>query len=994
MKKRVWVWLMTLIMIVTMVPASAFAADEPADASPYTVTNQDAIQPDQTGGVYLNKQLELDSNGEGYITLETYVEGKVKTSSKAVDFIMVLDMSTSMRESFSKQQTTYTEVYTLDKDDSYYVRTDYGYTEVEWCDKCNAWTDRCWGVIFHHSGNKYTPRTAAGQAGTQFYTAKTVASMTRLEALKSAATNFVGTVASDTGDHRIALVGFENDTSILTGDPVQSAFKDASDNETGLKNIIGGISIDDLKPATEHGKGLELAERILAADTSTDRERVVILFTDGEPEPYGSSDWASRIVSGAVNSAYKLKNTHNASVYCISVLPGAASAGTSNMDKYMNYVSSNYKNAKYDGAYSGTNKNSIIKAITPGEGTYGGKYYQVASDMAKLEEIFGSISSDVQKIELDEETIVTDVMSEYFTVNGAAGDVQLYVSPYTGEDSDGAAQFGERAAAEGVTASIENGVVSVSGFDFEPVMNNDDGTAKSGKMLTIVVPVKLDAEATAGMSGETVPSNNTEEAKASIINDDATVAEFAIPAVTLPKEKIVITANSGTKVYNGTALKNAGYTYTEGVLADGDVLTAVVEGSQTDAGTSANVIKSVTVMRDGKDVTANYTIATADGSLTVTKRVVILTSGSAEKEYDGTPLTRDEIFIDGDGFAEGEGAVYDVTGSQLDCGSSSNKFEYELNEGTKAENYVITVKEGTLTVVPVGTEILIKAEDGTKMYDGTALTNDGYTFTEDILVEGDVLTAVVEGSQTNVGEAVNEVTSYKVMRGDVDVTDNYKIATSDGKLTVTPRVIALTSASDKKFYDGTPLTNDEITVSGDGFAEGEGLVFTVAGTVTNVAEGVVENEFTYEAAEGTNLANYEIETAFGTLEIAPATLIVTADNKTKTQGEENPVLTGTITGFVNEETAETALTGKADYTTTADKNSPVGEYPIKAAQGSLEAVNGNYVFEYVDGTLTVVAPPADNSTQTGDDFNPWAYGGIALMAMVAAITAYARRQRQ
>ncbi|MBP3384260.1 MAG: VWA domain-containing protein, partial [Firmicutes bacterium] len=871
MKKRVWAWLMTLIMIVTMVPASAFAADEPADASPYTVTNQDAIQPDQTGGVYLNKQLELDSNGEGYITLETYVEGKVKTSSKAVDFIMVLDMSTSMRESFSKQQTTYTEVYTLDKNDSYYVRTDYGYTEVEWCDNCNAWTDGCWGVISHHSGDKYTPRTAAGQAGTQFYTAETVASMTRLEALKSAATNFVGTVASDTGDHRIALVGFENDASILTGDPVQSAFKDASDNETGLKNIIGGISSYDLEPATEHGKGLELAESILAADTSTDRERVVILFTDGEPEPNNSSSWSSDIVSGAVNSAYKLKNTHNASVYCISVLPGAASAGTSYMDKYMNYVSSNYKNAKYEGTYSGTNKDSIINAITPGEGTYGGKYYQVASDMAKLEDIFGSISSDVQKIELDEETIVTDVMSEYFTVNGAAGDVQLYVSPYTGEDSDGAAQFGERTAAEGVTASIENGVVSVSGFDFEPVMNNDDGTAKSGKMLTIVVPVKLDAEATEGMSGETVPSNNTEEAKASIINDDATVAEFAIPAVTLPKEKIVITANSDTKVYDGTALKNAGYTYTEGVLADSDVLTAVVEGSQTDAGESANVVASYKVMRGDVDVTDKYDITTVKGTLKVTPRPVTLTSATDSKVYDGTALTNDKITVSGDGFVKGEGASYDVTGSQLDAGSSDNTFTYKLNVGTKAENYNITTEEGTLTVTNRANpyEITVEANSGEYLYDGEEKTAEGFK-TLAFTLNGQTYSAsglTAKTTETDAGTyPVNVVGTAVVKDADGnDVTDQFKVTIVNGSLTINKRVVTLTSATDSKQYDGTPLKNANVAVDGDGFADGEGSAYTVTGSQTLV--GSSENYFTYELNAGTNADNYEISTANGTLTV-------------------------------------------------------------------------------------------------------------------------------
>ena len=64
-------------------------------------------------------------------------------------------------------------------------------------------------------------------------------------------------------------------------------------------------------------------------------------------------------------------------------------------------------------------------------------------------------------------------------------------------------------------------------------------------------------------------------------------------------------------------------------------------------------------------------ISTIDGKFTVTPHKVILTSGSAEKEYDGTPLTNATVTVSGSGFAAGEGAVYDVTGSQTEAGSSA-----------------------------------------------------------------------------------------------------------------------------------------------------------------------------------------------------------------------------------------------------------------------------------------------------------------------------------
>ena len=122
----------------------------------------------------------------------------------------------------------------------------------------------------------------------------------------------------------------------------------------------------------------------------------------------------------------------------------------------------------------------------------------------------------------------------------------------------------------------------------------------------------------------------------------------------------------------------------------------------------------------------------------------------------------------------------------------------------------------------------------------------------------------MEGTITNVGTAANVVTSYKVMRGDTDVTANYTFGESvDGTLEVTKRTVTLTSADGEKVYDGNPLTNSNVTVGGDGFAEGEGATYTVTGTITD--PGTAENTFSYTLNEGTLAGNYEITTTPGTL---------------------------------------------------------------------------------------------------------------------------------
>ena len=98
-------------------------------------------------------------------------------------------------------------------------------------------------------------------------------------------------------------------------------------------------------------------------------------------------------------------------------------------------------------------------------------------------------------------------------------------------------------------------------------------------------------------------------------------------------------------------------------------------------------------------------------------------------------MTNDEITVGGDKFVAGEGATYDVTGSQTLVGSSTNFFTYTLNEGTKADNYNITKIEGTLTVTnrDAKYEITVVANSGTAKYDGTEKSVSGFktlTFTE------------------------------------------------------------------------------------------------------------------------------------------------------------------------------------------------------------------------------------------------------------------------
>ena len=93
---------------------------------------------------------------------------------------------------------------------------------------------------------------------------------------------------------------------------------------------------------------------------------------------------------------------------------------------------------------------------------------------------------------------------------------------------------------------------------------------------------------------------------------------------------------------------------------------------------------------------------------------------------------------------------------------------------------------GKLTVNPITTPIVVKADSDNKEYDGTELTKNNYTYNDGVLIPGDMLEATITGSQKFVGTSNNTVSNVKVMRNSEDITSNYTMGTHvNGVLEVT-----------------------------------------------------------------------------------------------------------------------------------------------------------------------------------------------------------------
>ena len=365
-----------------------------------------------------------------------------------------------------------------------------------------------------------------------------------------------------------------------------------------------------------------------------------------------------------------------------------------------------------------------------------------------------------------------------------------------------------------------------------------------------------------------------------------------------------------------------------------------------DAGTYTIVAKA----------TVNNVELTAEATLIINPATVTLKSANLDKEYDGKALVNGETALaTEEGWAEGEGATYEFTGSQTVVGSSANAFSYTLKKGTKADNYTIKKTEGTLTVNNRKEKyaITVKAKDGTATYDGKDHTVSGFeetTFEVDgnkYTVTG--LSASVTGKDAD--KYTSKVTGKAVVKdaAENDVTDQFTVNTENGSLVINRKKYSVETLDGNKTYDGTPLTAGAKI---NGIIEGEVVEIKTTKSLTDV--GSIPNdkyELTWKTAKATN---YKLDgEKFGTL-----TVTVQSLDPGKDPEKPNPDYTGAKVNSPSDEVYDgnehkwiPTVTDKADKKLEAGRDYTV-EYSTKNFKdvGTIKVVitgKGNYT-----GTVT------------------------------------------
>ena len=229
------------------------------------------------------------------------------------------------------------------------------------------------------------------------------------------------------------------------------------------------------------------------------------------------------------------------------------------------------------------------------------------------------------------------------------------------------------------------------------------------------------------------------------------------------------------------------------------------------------------------------------GIIDASSKKLVYKSMSEEKVYDGETLICDEYALEEGQLKEGHVAEFTFIGEQTEVGESDNAFVVTILDENGADvtsDYEIVTQFGKLSVLP--RPLTVKSGDAVEEYNGSVVKNEEVKLTSGELMQGHSIEYVVTGSRVDAG--VTENTFVAIVRDESgrDVTKNYKIEYTYGKLEVLPMEVAIVSADKNVTYDGVGYdsTNDFWKYANPEKRPAEGLEVIVifSGSLDDVGE--------------------------------------------------------------------------------------------------------------------------------------------------------------
>ena len=536
--KRALALVLALVMALSLVALPSFAEGEEDsagnDGMPYIEENGHGGTVTKDGLV-MSKTIKKTGDSQFLLTLEAYATGSTTTttSTAPVDIVLVLDVSGSMDD--------YMETYSVSPGGTYYRKdSDGDFQRVYYCSRCGGWFTREHGST-HYYGTQLFPKTSASDTNTrhtQFYS-----DVTKITALKTAVNAFIDNVAKESPDSNIAIVKFAGESTDAIGDDTHTEYHNNGSAECNFTQIVKKLTTVDAAGATElkeavnklaakgptsADRGMEHAKNIIQNDPNKDRQKVVVMFTDGAPTHWNGGDFDT-VANGAIAASKSIKEA-GATVYTIGCFGTTPSSDT---DTYMNYVSSNYPNA--------------ASMTSGGAKADPANYYKTVSSTADLNNIFTDISHTIggTDVKLTSTSVLRDVISDSFKLpQGADKDsITAYSVDCTAVNDDGTYTWSANHDGTKYSVTVEGKTINVTDFDYAANWVGKDTT--TGKMhtpakkLVVEIPIVPEQDATGS-----VKTNGD----ASGIYADSTVKDpvekFPSPVVYIPYFTVVHVAST------------------------------------------------------------------------------------------------------------------------------------------------------------------------------------------------------------------------------------------------------------------------------------------------------------------------------------------------------------------------------------------------------------------------------------------------------------------
>lgn len=463
--KRALALVLALVMALSLVALPSFAEGEEDsagnDGMPYIEENGHGGTVTKDGLV-MSKTIKKTGDSQFLLTLEAYATGSTTTttSTAPVDIVLVLDVSGSMDDSINE----------------------------------------------HYSQSK-------------------------IDALKDAVNGFIDKVAEKSPNSSIAVVKFASDKEYDVGNGYNKSGYNYSQivqnltavNEAGANSLKTAVNQLTAAGATRADYGMQHAQTIVNGAMGNGRQKVVIMFTDGQPSTWQS--FSTTVAKDAIKASKSIKDA-GATVYTIGCF-GTTPSDNSNIGKYMNRVSSNYPDA--------TNMNNGTRGV--------GDYYKTVSSAADLNNIFQDISHTIggTTVTLGSTSVLRDVISDSFTLPEGYkdGDIKAYSVSCTGKNGD-TYTWANTPDAGKYTVTVDpsdNKTINVTDFSYADnwvdqfgVKDSPSGGTSHGKKLVVEIPIVPEQDAT----GSVKTNGDASGIYATGVDGEEPVQTFPSPVVYIP----------------------------------------------------------------------------------------------------------------------------------------------------------------------------------------------------------------------------------------------------------------------------------------------------------------------------------------------------------------------------------------------------------------------------------------------------------------------------